>query len=82
MRNPPFAKSGQHKVYEHFEKNVLKIVCYGHDERRGKTSYGDCVHPCNSRKGCEYMANKYDGNRSVPDVDIRRHSLVVANGNS
>ncbi|KAL5259125.1 hypothetical protein ACHWQZ_G009549 [Mnemiopsis leidyi] len=61
---------GQHKVYEHFEKNVLKIVCYGHDERRGKTSYGDCVHPCNSRKGCEYMANKYDGNRYDTTIKI------------
>ena len=58
-------QSGQHKVYEHFEQNVLKVVCYGHDERKGKTSYGDCVHPCNARKGCEYMANKYDGNRLV-----------------
>ena len=55
--------TGQHKVYEHFEKNVLKIVCYGHDERKGGTAYGDCVHPCNARKGCEFMSNKYDGNR-------------------
>eukprot|EP00116_Pleurobrachia_bachei_P004876 sb/3465138/ len=62
--------SSQHKVYEHFEKNVLKIVCYGHDERKGRTAYGDCVHPCNGRKGCEFMSNKYDGNRYDTTIKI------------
>jgi len=61
---------GQHKVYTHFEQNVLKIACYGHDERKGGSSYGDCKHPCNGRPGCGYQADIYDGNRYDTTIKI------------
>ena len=51
---------GQHKSNKNFEQNVLKVACYGKDQRPGGTRYGDCVHPCNTRPGCEYQSGWLD----------------------
>ena len=47
---------GQHKSNQNFKQNVMKVACYGKDQRPGKTLYGDCIHPCNARPGCQYQA--------------------------
>lgn len=39
-------------------KNVLKVVCFGHDQRPGMFRFGDCKHPCNARPGCQYQSGK------------------------
>ena len=39
-------------------KNVLKVVCYGHDQRSGMFRFGYCKYPCNARPGCQYQSGK------------------------
>lgn len=62
---------GQHQSHANFKQNVIKVACYGNDQRPGKTLYGDCIHPCNARPGCEYQADvsdteRYDTTITVP----------------
>jgi len=62
---------GQHNRNKNFEQNVLKVACYGHDQRPGGTLYGDCDHPCNARPGCQYQSDisdveRYDTTITVP----------------
>ena len=49
---------GQQEDQEALKRNVLKIVCYGHDTRPYKTKHGDCKHPCDARPGCDYQSGK------------------------
>ena len=49
----------------------MKVACYGKDQRPGKTLYGDCVHPCNARPGCEYQSG------ILNKLNILRKALLV-----
>lgn len=69
------APYGQHKTHKAFDDNVMKITCYGHDQRPGQTIYGDCKHPCNARAGCEYQAYEEDNARFDTTVKIP-HNLA------
>eukprot|EP00835_Amoeboradix_gromovi_P003548 NODE_239_length_13273_cov_0.404964.p1 type:complete len:1101 gc:universal NODE_239_length_13273_cov_0.404964:7318-4016(-) len=53
-----------------FQQNVLKLACYGIDERPGRYAYGDCVHPCNGRGGCDYQKSTTDIERFDTTVKI------------
>lgn len=66
---------GQHKTHASFEASVMKVTCYGHDQRPGNTIYGDCKHPCNARPGCEYQAYEEDASRFDTTVKIP-HNLA------
>lgn len=48
----------QKDSHEAYVNNVLKVVCYGHDQRPGMFRFGDCKHPCNARPGCQYQSGK------------------------
>lgn len=48
----------QKDSHEAYLNNVLKVVCYGHDQRPGMFCFGDCKHPCNARPGCQYQSGK------------------------
>eukprot|EP00111_Clytia_hemisphaerica_P001833 TCONS_00005146-protein len=52
------------------KRNVMKIACYGHDQREGKTRNGDCVHPCDGRPGCDYQADDKDIHRFDTTIGI------------
>jgi len=54
---------------DEFKNNVLKFACYGHDETIG-VKFGDCVHPCNARPGCEFQ-------RDVTDVERFDTTITV-----
>lgn len=41
-----------------FDRNVLKITCFGHDERKDKYFDGYCHHPCNARGACDYQGKQ------------------------
>lgn len=53
-----------------YKRNVLKAACYGHDTRPGKTRYGDCIHPCNGRPGCEWQTTEADRERFDTTITI------------
>lgn len=61
---------GQETDQANFDANVMKTSCYGYDQRDGKTAGGTCVHPCDSRKPCEYQASKDDKERYDTTVGI------------
>ena len=78
------------KDAESFDRHVLKAACYGHDERPGKFSNGDCVHPCNARGACDYQSdvddiNRYDTTISIPTnlqngIYFLQWNALVGNG--
>ncbi|XP_004342896.2 chitinase [Capsaspora owczarzaki ATCC 30864] len=54
-----------------YASNVLKMACYGHDQRPGRYQYGDCIHPCNGRGACAYQSEiddveRYDTTITIP----------------
>jgi hypothetical protein len=54
-----------------FNKSVLKQTCFGTDSRPGRYAFGNCVHPCNARGGCEFQNagsdnQRYDTTITVP----------------
>ncbi|KAI8915913.1 hypothetical protein EDD86DRAFT_185782 [Gorgonomyces haynaldii] len=53
-----------------FNKNVLKVTCFGSDQRLGKYLFGSCNHPCNGRGSCAYpkTANteRFDTGITIP----------------
>ena len=51
-------------------RNVLKQACFGHDERPGRYAYGDCIHPCNGRPGCEWQTSATDSERYDTSIKI------------
>jgi len=73
-----------------FKQNVMKVACYGSDQRPGKTKYGDCVHPCNTRPGCQYQSDpndveRYDTTITIPTnlkdgTYILQYAALVGNG--
>uniref|UniRef100_A0A7M5WR28 Uncharacterized protein n=2 Tax=Clytia hemisphaerica TaxID=252671 RepID=A0A7M5WR28_9CNID len=80
----------ERKNAQSYKNNVMKFACYGHDERPGKYRNGDCLHPCNARKGCEYQSDPSDVERFDTTIGIPTNlrdgfyslqvSMVVGNG--
>lgn len=48
----------------------MKQACYGHDQRQGRYAFGDCIHPCNGRPGCQWQ-------NSVDDVERFDTSITI-----
>lgn len=57
---------------EAFDQNVLKLTCFGHDQRPGRLNYSAsfCNHPCNGRPGCHYQSSEGDRERYDTSVGI------------
>ena len=55
---------------EIYDRNVLKITCFGHDGRKNRYYDGYCHHPCNGRGGCEYQKQANDTSRYDTTVEI------------
>ena len=53
---------GQHQNETIAKRSILKYVCYG--TREGRTNHGDCKHPCNARRGCQYPKDNVNGSYS------------------
>lgn len=53
-----------------FAANVIKMACFGHDQRPGKYQYGDCIHPCNGRGACEYQPDTFDTERYDTTITV------------
>lgn len=60
----------QKDSHEAYLNNVLKVVCYGHDQRPGMFRFGDCKHPCNARPGCQYQSDVLDNERYDTTITI------------
>jgi hypothetical protein len=55
---------------EVFDSNVLKVTCFGYDDRPNRFSFGSCNHPCNGRPGCEFQTNPADDQRYDTSITI------------
>ena len=53
-----------------FNEHVLKQTCFGYDSRPGRFAFGNCVHPCNARGGCEFQRDASDSQRYDTTIAI------------
>ena len=53
-----------------FNKSVLKQTCFGADSRPGRYAFGNCVHPCNARGGCEFQNAQSDNQRYDTTITV------------
>ena len=49
---------------------MLKVTCFGHDQRTGRFSFGSCNHPCNGRRGCEFQSKSDDTERFDTTITV------------
>eukprot|EP00842_Homolaphlyctis_polyrhiza_P006976 jgi/Hompol1/868/HPOL_004433-RA len=50
--------------------SILKLTCFGYDDRPGRYAFGNCVHPCNARGGCFFQANVTDNEKFDTTITI------------
>lgn len=61
-----------------FDRNVLKITCFGHDEREDKYFDGYCHHPCNARGACDYQGKQSSSALETSEAnDEHRYDTTV-----
>eukprot|EP00842_Homolaphlyctis_polyrhiza_P001278 jgi/Hompol1/2150/HPOL_002048-RA len=53
-----------------FNSSILKLTCFGYDDRPGRYAFGNCVHPCNARGGCFFQANVTDNEKFDTTITI------------
>ncbi|KAJ3326346.1 hypothetical protein HDV06_000222 [Boothiomyces sp. JEL0866] len=53
-----------------FDANLLKISCFGYDQRPHRESREQCNHPCNARAGCAFQSAVDDNERYDTSITI------------
>jgi len=53
-----------------FDSGVLKVTCFGHDQRPNRFSFGSCNHACNARGGCDFQSDPSDLERFDTTITV------------
>lgn len=70
MRELLFKVSHNNFIAHHGLRSVLRQTCFGYDDRPGRYAFGNCVHPCNGRGGCQFRNETSDNQRYDTSITV------------
>ncbi len=62
--------ASERNSHEAFDKAVIKVSCFGHDERPGNFYYGYCNHPCDAHGPEQFQHSLEDTNRYGTTITV------------